>query len=254
MVASRSSYGRRQTPKSNIDKKKMKEDFHRVAKELTSLEETFEFATSNDAGTKEMFQRIGSTMLQLAASSDLGKYGSTVGLQKSPDNSRCDANETACDEQLKKPDILALIGGHGYNEDNSRVDFVPLDIVLLKKAMGWKENDRVHVENDSFILLKTTKVPAIWRTYKKNNKNGPKWRQTLIEAIRQCESKGWSSSLGVGSKPSKTDCIIALISSPAFNSANESLLVQKEAKELSPDYSTSESESGLSGWKRGNVL
>ena len=202
MVASRSLHGRRQTPKSNIDKKKMKEDFHRVAKELTSLEETFESTTSNDAGMKEMFQRIGSTMLQLAASSDLGKYGSTVGLQKSPDNSRCDANETACDEQLKKPDILALLGGHGYNEDNSRVDFVPLDIVLLKKAMGWNQNDRIDVEDDNFIFLKTTDVQSIWRTYNKKGKAGPRWGQTLVEAIRQCESRGWSSSLSVGPKPS----------------------------------------------------
>ena len=245
----------------NIDKKKMKEDFHKLTKELTSLGETFESTTSKGETMKEMFQRVASTVLQLADTSDLGKFttlsdltvavSSTVPLQQSPNNSTCDANETACDEELKKTDILALLGGHGYNENNTRVEFVPLDIGLLKKAMDWKETDRVDVQNDSFILLKTTNVPAIWRAYTKNSKTGPIWARTLVEAIRQCEIKGWSSSLELGSKPSKTDCIIALISSSVFNSANESLLIQKEAVELSRDYSTSDSESGLSEWKRG---
>ena len=159
-------------PNLNIDKKQMKEVFHKLTKELTSLGETFESTTSNGETMKEMFQRVASTVLQLADTSDLGKFttlsdltvavSSTVPLQQLPDTSRCDANDTAYDEELKKTDILALLDGHGYNENNQRVDFVALDIVLLKKAMGWKENDRVHVENDSFILLKTTNVSAIW--------------------------------------------------------------------------------------------
>ena len=52
----------------------MKEDFHRLTKELTSLEETFDHTTSNDTDMKETFKRVASTVLQLAVTSDLGKF------------------------------------------------------------------------------------------------------------------------------------------------------------------------------------
>ena len=243
--------------KTSIDESELKVGLIDLAQKIIKLKDGFEESGDSDAKRDKLFGQVTSTILSLAATSNIGIVSSLIELtneaSSADEQSDSDGTDGDCDgifgqETSTKKNVLKMLNVPIENAAKGKLIMVELNTDLLKKAMRWEHELSYSIEDvqhsRNFILFDTKKLLTIWKVYNSKftgKKGPPKWSIALVQAIRECEAVGWVSSLG-NEKSTGADSIIAIMKTTARNAIVEAQTMAIERATMHMESSGSSSE------------